>query len=452
MYGTLYRRILLPLFDRVIKRRHTLQYWEEAEASQWWSAAELEAFQVRSLRDLLEHAQATCPYFAQAWETIGFRANQVDSLEDLRRLPLMTRQLIREHRLAMRTTLPMPRLSKATGGSTGEPLQFDLNTDSNDRRVAMTYRGYGWAGAEPGTRQLHIWGTSSTRTPAWKRWKAACHRAFDRQMILSCFDFTPVKMVRHVQRMNAYQPEVIIAYTNPLYEFARYIEQEGLTAFQPRSLVVGAEKLHDYQRQTIERVFRAPVFETYGSREFMLIGAECDRHEGLHLSQENLIVEILDDGGRPTPDGEIGNVVITDLYNYGMPFIRYVNGDRAVAGYGTCSCGRGLPLLRSVQGRQLDILETSDGRKVSGEFFVHLVKDFPAIRRFQVSQLSPDHIVLRLVVDGGFTLSDHQHLDSEIRQGLGPKTRFEMQFVADIPLTSTGKHRVVLRETASVVS
>src|SRR5690606_25431630 len=144
----------------------------------------------------------------------------------------------------------------------------------------------------------------------------------------------------------------------------------------PRSVIVGAEKLYPFQRKLIEEAFAAPVFETYGSREFMLIAAECDRHEGLHLTSEHLLVEILDEDGRPTPAGEAGNVVITDLYNFGMPFIRYANGDRAIAGWSKCSCGRGLPLLRQVTGRRLDVLHSPDGRRIPGEFFPHCLKDF----------------------------------------------------------------------------
>src|SRR5262249_25984262 len=152
--------------------------------------------------------------------------------------------------------------------------------------------------------------------------------------------------------------------------------ERGLAAWSPRSIVVGAEKLHPFQRELIERVFRAPVFETYGAREFMLIGAECDRHDGLHLTTENLLVEVLDDEGRPAPAGAEGNAVVTDLTNAGMPFLRYVNGDRAVAGFGACPCGRGLPLLRKVVGRRLDVLHTPDGRRAPGELFPHLLKDF----------------------------------------------------------------------------
>jgi phenylacetate-CoA ligase len=444
MYGSFYRHLLLPFFDRVVKGRHTLAHWQAAEESQWWDRARLEAFQQQALRDLLRHAKATCPYYAEDWTARGLDPATVDSPDAFTRWPLTTRETIRQQRLRMRSTAPLKLLTKATGGSSGEPVQFDLDTGSNDRRTAMMYRGYGWAGGAPGTRQLFVWGSHVGRVPLWKRWKSELHHRFDRQLVLSCFEFTPEKMRRHVVRWNQYRPEVVVGYTNPLYEFARFCQQHGLTPTPPKSIIVGAEKLHDFQRELLQDVFGAPVFETYGSREVMLIGAECDRHTGLHLSLENLLVEILDDDGRPTPAGQEGNVVVTDLFNYGMPFIRYVNGDRAVAGFPLCSCGRGLPLLTKVVGRQLDVLTTPDGRKVPGEFFPHLLKEFPAIRRFQVVQDAADRITLKLVVEGGFTLSDRELLLSEIRRGTGPVVQIQLDLVDDIPLTKAGKHRVVV--------
>src|SRR5258706_3988076 len=112
----------------------------------------------------------------------------------------------------------------------------------------------------------------------------------------------------------------------------------------------------------------------------MLCGVECDRHTGLHLTQETLRVEILDDDGRATPPGAEGNVVITDLYNYGMPFVRYANGDRAVAGCGGgCACGRGLPPLKQVNSLRPHVLRTPHGRRLAREFFPHLIKDLAAV-------------------------------------------------------------------------
>ena len=199
-------------------------------------------------------------------------------------------------------------------------------------------------------------------------------------MIVNCLSSLP-KRCAHWAALKRYRPDVIVASQSP--EFARFRPGRPGPVFTPLDHH-RAEKLHPFQRTLIERVFQAPVFETYGSRD-ALIGAECERHAGLHLSQENLYVGIVDDDGQPTPAGEEGNVVITDLFNLGMPFIRYLNGDRAKAGWTLCA-GRGLPLLRQVVGRRLDTLRTPDGRSIPGELFPHLLKDFPLVRRFQVAQ------------------------------------------------------------------
>jgi phenylacetate-CoA ligase len=445
MYGTLYRHVLLPLFDGPIKGRRTLEYWRTAEESQWWPRERLEAFQAQALRNLLRHAANTCPYYQQTWNELGLDAARVESLADFRSWPLLTREVVRAERLRLRTRLPIKLLTKSTGGSSGQPLQFDLCHDSNDRRTAMMYRGYGWAGGQPGTKQVHIWGTPVGNLPRWKRWKGALHHWLERHLVLSCFEFTPERMEAHRRALERYRPDVIVAYTNPLYEFARFLKERGCRPSVGRSVIVGAEKLYDFQRDLIEEVFQVPVFETYGSREVMLIGAECELHCGLHVSMENLLVEVVDDDGRPTPPGEEGNVVVTDLFNYGMPFIRYVNGDRAVVRSESCPCGRGLTLLQKVTGRRLDVLDTPSGRKIPGEFFPHLIKEFPAVRRFQVVQEQAEAITVKLVTDGGFTLADRQLLRDEIRRATGGDVEVDLQFVSDIPLTRAGKHNVVVR-------
>lgn len=457
MIQKLYSKYLLPFFEGTLKGRNIFGHLAELERSQWWSRAEIEAYQTTALRNLLQHAAATCPYFSETWATLGLNPAAVESLEDLRAWPVTQRATINQNRAAMRSRQPGLRLlSKSTGGSSGVPLHFDLDVGSHNRRAALVYRGYGWAGAGPGTKQYYLWGIPLGEQTRWQRCKDAVFHRFHRRTMINCFDLGPERVGAFLRTLNRSRPDVIIAYTSALYTFARMLQKRGERPFSPKGILVGAEKLWPFQRELIEEVFQAPIFETYGSREVMLTAAECERHEGLHLSAENLLVEILDDDGQPVPVGQEGNVVITDLFNYGMPFVRYANGDRAVAAERPCSCGRGLPMLSKVVGRQLDVLHMPDGRRIPGEFFPHLVMHYPAVERFQVIQDALDHVELRMVLADPLTTLERQMLHRKITQKLGAAVHFEMLTVDDIPLTRAGKHQVVVNrcqnrpETAAV--
>jgi phenylacetate-CoA ligase len=445
MFHFLHRFILLPVYETGLKRRKIFRYWKDLERSQWLSLPVLERLQFERLQLLLNHARQTCPYYRNMWSRLGLSPGSLQSREEFLQWPIIDRETIRENRIAMRSQLAgMKFLAKSTGGSTGMPLSFDYDAPSLDWRYAAWHRGYNWAGAGPGTKQFYFWGIPLGQRTPWKDWKDHLYNWLYRRLVVSSFDFREDKAPEILRQLQRFRPDTVIAYTNPLYIFARCLEEQKLKPYRPKSLVVGAEKLHGFQRELIERVFQAPVFETYGSREFTLMAAECDRHRGLHLSMENYFFEIVDDKGRPTPDGQEGNVVITDLNNYGLPFVRYRNGDRAVAGWSTCSCGRGLPLLQGIVGRQLDMLQTPDGRLIPGEFFPHLLKDFPAIRRFQVIQEEPDRIQLHVVLNGTWSERDQQLLDREVRKVIGPVIQFDFLPVDHIDLTAAGKLQVVI--------
>ena len=448
LYGQFYRSILLPAFDGLIKGRKTVQYWRRAEQRQWLNRQELESHQLADLQRIVGFANAHCEYYRNEWSHLGLNPGSLQSFHDFHCWPLLTREVIRENRSRLQSQVSVKRITKSTGGSSGQPLVFDLDSESNERRTAMMYRGYSWAGCSPGTRRMMIWGADLNQPSRMKSIKVWLHHRFEQQRIMNCFEFSDGNLRMQFHRMNRFRPEVIVAYTNPLYEFCKHLQANAMEPKGVRSIIVGAEKLYDFQRELIERVFRAPVFETYGSREFMLIGAECDLHSGMHLSVDNLYVEVVNDDGTPTPDGLEGNVVITDLFNHGMPFIRYLNGDRAIAGFTQCACGRGLPLLRSVVGRQLDILSTPSGAVIPGELFPHLFKDFASIRRFQVHQHQRDEVEIRIVGDSRLNSDTIQLIRDKIDQSVGGQLKIRLERVDDIPLTAAGKHQVVVNHLA----
>ena len=442
------RRTAIRCYEGGLHRRPVFRYWRELEASQWWPPERVDALQFERLRRLLQHAQATSPWYGAEWQARGLDAREVRSVADFHRWPVIDRGTIKAHRPAMRSTAPPTRLiPKATGGSSGVPLLFDIDAGSYERRNAAWHRGYNWAGAGPGTRQWYLWGVAPVSTSSWKKRKMRLYDGLYRRTMVSCFDLSEAALGQFLESLGRTRPHAIVSYTNAIYTFARMLEARGWVPSSPGIIVVGAEKLYQFQREVIERVFRAPVFETYGSREFMLIGAECTRHNGLHLTAENLLVELLDDDGVPVRAGTEGNVVVTDLTNFGMPFIRYANGDRAIAAAGPCGCGRGLPTLAQVTGRRLDMLTTPDGRSLPGEFFPHILKDLPTVQRFQVVQAKPDTVTIRVVAPG-WTPDNERWLRHEIAAVAGTTLNVDLELVADIPLTAAGKLRVVINEIA----
>lgn len=435
-------RLAIQAYERGVKRRPVFRYWRELEATQWWSRDRLLALQFERLQAMLRHAQSTSPWYRARWAALGLEAEAVRTPEDFHRWPVVDRDVVRAHRVELRSAQGLPLISKASGGSSGVPLQFDLDTDSNERRMAAWHRGYGWAGAAPGTRQWYLWGVPPRSAGAWKHRKLRLYDALYHRATESCFDLCDAQLPRLHASLGRTRPDAIVGYTNALYAFARMLEQRGLVPYAPKAVVVGAEKLHGFQRELIERIFRAPVYETYGSREFMLMGAECSAHAGLHQTTEQLLIEVLDDDGQPVPVGTEGNVVVTDLTNRGMPFIRYANGDRAIASAAACSCGRGLPMLASVTGRRLDVLRTTDGRRLPGEFFPHLLKELANVQRFQVVQDRLESVQLRVVAPG-WTAEQGDWLRRELA-AVAPSLHLEIEEVAEIPLTAAGKLQVVV--------
>jgi phenylacetate-CoA ligase len=258
---------------------------------------------------------------------------------------------------------------------------------------------------------------------------------------LNSFYLTRDSMPDYLLQINRYRPEVIVAYVAPLYELAQFIKDKSLPRRSPETIVTGAELLHPHQRTLIEEDFGCPVHSTYGCREFMLIAAECSKRGGMHINTDHLVVEVLDDRGVPASSGE---VVITDLHNYAMPFIRYINGDLATLSAEHCPCGRGLPLMQSVDGRKLDTIRTRAGHAVPGAFFPHMFKEVPTVARFQVVQNSLEDLDIVIVKLPEFNDADLTFIQREVTKILGEEIHIKYRFVDDIPLPRSGKQRVTV--------
>lgn len=439
-YERLFRGALYPAYEAGLRRRGTLRYLREYERTQWLPREQLLALQWEKLQRLVAHCWEQVPYYQARWRALGIAGpGDLRSREDFARLPVLTKPEIRANWEAMVAPALRERLLfKTTGGSTGEPLRFGYTRESYERRIAVMQRGYGWAGARLGQRTLYLWGLPEEQS----RKERLYHAAFNRRM-LNAFDMHDAHLPRYAEAFTRFRPQTVVGYVAPLVRFASWLEQSGLRLPAPARILTAAEALHAPQRALLERVFGCPVFNTYGCRETMLLASEC-AHGSLHTTADHVLLET---GVASAGDEGPREVVITDLHNYGMPLLRYANGDLATpGGRETCTCGRGLPTLRSVDGRKLDALYSVDGRFVPGEMVVYAMLGAQGVRRYQAVQTAPDRVEMRLVRGEDFDAESLEHGRGLLQRALGPTARLEFAFVDEIPLTPSGKHRVTVSE------
>lgn len=445
-YETAFRRVLFPLYEGGLRRRPTLTYLGEYERSQWLSAEEIAELQWQKLRQLIEFCWREVPYYQRRWKELGVTPADLRSFEDYAQLPILTKPEIRAnfedlHAPSTRKGL----LYKTTGGSTGEPLKFGYTRESYERRIAMMWRGYSWAGARMGRRTLYLWGVPIVDPSRVHRIKEAIyHAAFNRHM-LNAFLMSEERMPEYVARFNRFRPEVVVGYAGPLLRMAEWILHNNLRIHRPQSILSAAEALHDAQRKVIEEAFGSPVFNTYGCREVMLIASQCEHRDGLHVNADHLRVELAAIKTNPAGD-RIGEVVLTDLHNYGMPLLRYVNGDLATEAHGACACGRGLPRLQRIDGRKLDTLRTPSGHILPGEYIVYAFLSVDRVRHYQVVQRELSALDVHVVPEPGFSEANRQQIRQELAKALGDSVSIRIHEVQSIASSASGKFRVAVCE------
>jgi len=445
-YASLFGAVLMPAWERIVRRRDTLHHLAYLEASQWFAPEERSKRELFELRELLSYAGEHVPYYRDLFKRHRFEPRGLSSRADLECLPLLTRQIVRERYDDLVDPAHRGKnLKKGTSGSTGAPLKFEYSMTSECWRQAVRFRGYRWAGYRPGLKTFYYWATVSAARPTLK---IRVDRALRRETFVDSMRQDSVSRRAALDLFRKLRPNVVVCYTQSCAQFARWILDEGLRDWDDIPVICGAEAVLPADRAVLTKAFGPAIFETYGSRETMLIAAECEAHEGLHVQDENLVVEVVR-GGRSVAPGEAGDVLITDLHNYGMPLIRYANGDVAIAAFPKpCPCGRGLSRIGRVDGRRADTMIDREGNSVPGIVFHVLFSDArrEIIRQFQAVQCENGAVVLKVVRGREFTEEAFQVVVkrfSEYLRGLP----FSVEFHETIaPHIRSGKIRTIVVE------
>jgi len=458
LYRPILEKALFPAFEAA-RGRPTVPLIRGLQGTERWSPEALHALQAGLLRRLIRHAYANTAYYRGVMDERGLVPDDFEAVADLARLPLLDRDRVRET-LETRTASAPPRwvIKKATSGTTGTPVVVKYNAESRHWRDATRWRGYGWAGYRIGMRAMHYWGSPPASESWVQRGKLALDRKLKRDFYVDCIARSDQALQHAVHDLRAFEPQVIVAYASGAAALARFVNEHGLRRWDDITVLVGAERLWPHDREQIVAAF-GPAFETYGCREVMLIGAECEAHDGMHTSMETMIVELVvrepDGTVRPARPGETGEVAITDLHNLACPMIRYLTGDAAVArAEAPCACGRSLARIGPIDGRVSETLHDGEGNAVGGMVFAVLIAVLDHVaRNFQVIQKLDGSVVLRVVPNGGPRLPDkayravHAFAAKYLR-----RTKFTVEYVDEIRLTPAGKRNVVVVEKQPAVA
>jgi phenylacetate-CoA ligase len=333
----------------------------------------------------------------------------------------------------------------ATGGSTGVPTQFYMTRESYEWRTAVSDRGYSWAGAEPGRRAVFVWGAPVKEPTRFSTVKNAMVHRLQNRWFFNSFDFSDNRKRECCDLINRVKPEVLIGYAGNLVDLAMYCDEnpKRLQWKTPRC-ITAAEGLLPEQRTILQQQLTDEVFMSYGSREFMLIAMEAQDHSGLYLSEDNLIIEMVDDRGQPLPDGETGRILITDLHNNATPFIRYEIGD--LGALAPRSDNDILPFrkLAVVNGRTQEKIVLADGSERTALLFPHLLKEFDWITGYQVQHEAPGTIQLRLLSNKEISTAESDAVSKLVRSFTSPDLKIDVVRVDRLEQTQNGKTPIVI--------
>lgn len=410
------------------------------ERLQWQPLPEIEAYQVERLRALLCHAQENVPYYAALLRRAGVRAEEIHSLADFRRLPLLDKECVRQdpRALTARDWQRWKPVTRFTGGSTGQRLAVLIGKRAQEAHLADCYRHYHWAGWEMGQRgALFVHNLGGLADPERVSY---LHRP-RRLLYLNARLLNEKTMGEMAAQLRRFRPVALLGAPSHIHLFARFLEETNTTGIHPRVVFTTSETLYDFQRADSERILGARVSDFYGMAEHVASAGECEAG-AYHLSLEYTLFEVLRPDGTPAGPGETGEVVGTNLENYAMPLIRYRTGDLAVVGDRPCPCGRSLPTLRQLSGRTVDLILTPDGM-ATFPGLGNTVRELTTVKEFQVVQEAVDHFRVKVVGTAGYKLEEGERLGALLASRLGYPARVEVERVESLPRTERGKLRLV---------
>ncbi len=425
-------KLLLPFIN---PRCDCFTGWifSELMESQWFSRQSLDEVQALKLSMLLKTAFDQIPYYRKYGSCMQAEFKLAQSR--LAQLPILTKDEVRQAGKNLRCSAGMQRrvVRATTGGTTGEPIEVWKSVASVSMSEAAVWRGKAWAGIGPWSKAVVVHGFGGGS------WYGRLRMRLLRRWPVEAFRTKSADRQKTREIISRVRPVVLEGFVSDLLGIAeeQYLEHCGV-----KVVLTTGEMLYDFQRTVLENAFKARVSEYYGSNEVNSIAFECELG-AKHVTDEHVIIETVDDKGHPVWD-EPGRILVTELDNMFMPLIRYELGDIGVLSTEPCQCGRKLLVLKSLSGRQQDVLQNAEGDRLSATFFAGRFKELRAIRRLQLVQYGLNNIEIRYEGDVNRATEEIEAIKREIHGRLGLKMSICSSHVTEIERTPAGKRLLVV--------
>lgn len=387
-----------------------LWYCYQLSRAQWLKPTDLDKIQRKRLKALLKHAYENVPLYHEKFDSAGVKPDEINSVDDLSKLPFTTKSEIKSgmpDKVIAKGYEVNELIKMPTSGTSGGPMPVYYDKKFWDYTSAAYYRLRRALGINPWDRcfQIHFWGpmpdssdtheenSGKKRKSRWQASLGPLYSVFKRFQKTAFITYDAEDIILDIIN---YKPKVLSGNPSYLRLIAETLTDRGIENFHPKLLRCSGEVLDEPTRKFLESSFGCEVFDSYWSNEAGSISWECKEKEGQHINVDLLILEVIRDGERVGP-GEKGEIVITSLLNYAMPLIRYRMGDIGILDDEFCSCGRGLPLLKSVEGRAVDCFTLSNGQKLTPKLIMSTIQDVPGVSRYQAVQESEKKVTVELM-------------------------------------------------------
>ena len=430
--------------------KHFDAYSAFLQTFQWASEKEIREYQNHSVQAITSWAYDTVPYYRALFDSLGEKPNSLQTVEDLKRLPILGKDTIRTRsKEFISAQYPRKQITVYhTSGTTGKPLTVCVSQNCFEREYAFRWLHYSWAGIHRGDRIATFAGhpvvpVLQQHPPYWRMNRA------ENQLIFSSQHISRATLPFYITALKEFKPQMIHGYPSSLYLIAKYINNRHVQGIEPKGVFTASETLLSFQRQALEEAFHCKVFNWYGNTEMTAHAVECGCGS-LHIQPTHSVFELVDAEGSSVSAGNVGVVVGTGFDNLAMPLIRYKVGDSAVGSKGKCTCGRVSECLGDIQGRVEDYIVTPDGRFVGR--LDHVFKADMDVVSAQLIQESVNRLTVRIVRGESYADKHTRKIAQELRGRLGNSMALDFDFVHEIPRNSSGKFSFVVSKLAATQS